>query len=264
MKTKNNKKNTNNKIGTSNRLATWTLPGQTTGIPDQIYTRLVYEELVSIAPGGPRANYTFRGNSVYDPNYTGAGHQPGYYDILTQIYGRYRVLSSTIRVEVSNTSAATPVLFAIVPDTDPITFTSFQDAAENPRAIVSKMCPVSTRIPYSLKKQMSTKVQLGLRGSEINDEDYSHTSAANPNNMWYWNTFFTAADQATTFYCSVRFRLVYYVQVYDRYTIVPSLLAMTDVKESRLHKTLSTTASEPETNGKTGEVLTINLTDSVQ
>jgi len=242
---KKNKQSKRSKKGGRSQQALWKLPSFTTGIPDQIQTVLVYEELLSLNPASPRTNYTFRGNSVYDPNYTGVGHQPGYFDTLSAIYGRFRTLSSNIQVEVSNTSGAAPMLFTIVPDTDPVTFTTFQDAAENPRARISKLLPVATRIPYTVRHFMSTSVQLGLmQPSEIYDEDYSHSPAGNPNNMWYWNIFFTAADQATNIYFNVRVRIKYKVQIYDRYTVTPSF-KLTDVTHSREVKNASPTIPAP-------------------
>ncbi len=42
--------------------------------------------------------YTFRANDIFDPNATGAGHQPYGHDTLATVYHRYKVLSSKITV----------------------------------------------------------------------------------------------------------------------------------------------------------------------
>lgn len=36
--------------------------------------------------------YVFRGNSVYDPDYTGVGHQPHFFDQISPLYEYYQVL----------------------------------------------------------------------------------------------------------------------------------------------------------------------------
>lgn len=71
------------------------------GFPETYRTTLVYNEGITIDPAaGGTAYYSFNANSLYDPNYTGTGHQPLYYDNLTAIYGRWRVRKCYITVTV--------------------------------------------------------------------------------------------------------------------------------------------------------------------
>lgn len=48
------------------------------------------------ATAGALGYYVFRANSIYDPDYSAAGHQPMGYDQLSALYAHYVVLSSTI------------------------------------------------------------------------------------------------------------------------------------------------------------------------
>jgi len=65
--------------------------------PAKIRARLRYNEVVAMdsAAGAP-AHYFFRANSLYDPNYTGAGHQPNGFDQLSLLYHHYKVVSAVI------------------------------------------------------------------------------------------------------------------------------------------------------------------------
>lgn len=73
--------------------------------PPMLLTKLTYAEDVLIdnttSTGG---TYTFRSNSLFDPNYTGTGGQPRYYDTLvganggTAPYRTYTVYASAIKV----------------------------------------------------------------------------------------------------------------------------------------------------------------------
>lgn len=55
------------------------------------------DNLGSIDPGvGVASVYSYRANSIFDPNYTGVGHQPYGHDTLATVYSRYKVNSSTI------------------------------------------------------------------------------------------------------------------------------------------------------------------------
>ena len=61
--------------------------------------QMKYVDQISIdAVGGLTASYFFRANSIYDPNYTGAGHQPYGHDQYMALYDQYEVIKSSIRV----------------------------------------------------------------------------------------------------------------------------------------------------------------------
>lgn len=52
------------------------------------------------------STYSFRLNSLFDPNYTGTGHQPYQFDQLTGIYNNYIVERTAFKVTFRNTDAA--------------------------------------------------------------------------------------------------------------------------------------------------------------
>jgi hypothetical protein len=67
---------------------------------------------VGIAP----VTYTVSANSLFDPDYTGTGHSPRYYDTLVGAassnapYGKYNVESARLRVEFVNSGSAAAAL----------------------------------------------------------------------------------------------------------------------------------------------------------
>jgi len=71
------------------------------GFPDKFVTRLKYCESINLTAAASMTNTTFRLNSIFDPNLSGVGHLPVYYDQLASLYGRYRVLGSKITVTFS-------------------------------------------------------------------------------------------------------------------------------------------------------------------
>lgn len=70
------------------------------GFPDSLTTNLIYSDSIILQPsvGTPCPSYTYRLNSVYDPDLTGIGGQPYWFDQLTAIYGRYMVMGAKIQV----------------------------------------------------------------------------------------------------------------------------------------------------------------------
>lgn len=189
-----------------------------TGFPVRMPARLVYEDLLTIAPGATLGSYVFRGNSLFDPDYTGTGHQPRYYDQLTAVYGRYKVLGSSITVEMINTSGGggSGAVFAVTPNTEIITFTSWQTAAELPQSRVSDIVPIGSVYPFKIDHRVTTTQICGLLPYQVNDEDWSATIGSNPLHIWYWNINVAAVNSAVNVTVQVRVRITYDAVMYDR------------------------------------------------
>lgn len=69
--------------------------------PNTKFVRHKYVDSVLFPGGavaGASANYVFRANSMYDPDYTGSGHQPLFRDEMAAQYSYYTVISSYIKV----------------------------------------------------------------------------------------------------------------------------------------------------------------------
>nr|QTE03560.1 MAG: putative capsid protein [Syrmaticus reevesii CRESS-DNA-virus sp.] len=72
------------------------------GFPKKIITILRYSEVqVQASTLGGISTYIYRMNGAFDPDLTGAGHQPMYWDSYTPIYQNYRVRGARIVVEWS-------------------------------------------------------------------------------------------------------------------------------------------------------------------
>ena len=62
-----------------------------------------YVEEFSLNPGtGAVASYIFRANGLYDPNYTGSGHQPYGFDQWMTYYNQFTVLGSKCTARFMN------------------------------------------------------------------------------------------------------------------------------------------------------------------
>jgi len=72
------------------------------GFPETKTVKLKYCDYFTIDPqtGGSLGSYLFRANSIYDPNYTGTGHQPLGYDQWAGLYNHYTVISSKINISI--------------------------------------------------------------------------------------------------------------------------------------------------------------------
>lgn len=62
---------------------------------------------------GTAASYVFSANGLFDPNITGAGHQPNGFDQLMAIYAEYTVLNASIKVNFVNSDSTALILCGI-------------------------------------------------------------------------------------------------------------------------------------------------------
>ncbi len=159
------------------------------GIPPRVQFTFVYADMIAVSAGAAYGQYTFRGNSLFDPDYTGTGHQPRYFDQYSAMYSKYKVLSSSINVSASNYSTSSSVIMTVTPHSEVLTLTSYPAAAEQPLTKRTQQIPISTRqgARNSVRASASTQTILGLNNAQLQSEDYSALTGANPISVWYWN-----------------------------------------------------------------------------
>lgn len=78
--------------------------------------KLRYESIVHLTPSiDPGAHHIWRANDLFDPNYSGAGHQPRGFDQLMGMFDHFNVIGSKISVKfINNDSLVQGVLCSIV------------------------------------------------------------------------------------------------------------------------------------------------------
>ncbi len=193
-----------------------------TGFPDTTRTTLQYTDTFVISGASYQTIYSFRGNSVYDPDYTSAGHQPAYFDTFSSVYSRYKVYGARIHVSLFNiTSKAS--CFAIIPSSNALALGAAQYALlDLPR---SRWVPVGSSAiePARISHNASTCQILGLTSRQVEDDDYSAIVSANPSSLWYYNLYLFNVDSAVLApSVSVVVQIFYDVKFYDRQDITPS------------------------------------------
>lgn len=78
------------------------VPRRIYGFPDTLVTKLKYSDLITLtSTANSLARYTFQINNLYDPDYSGTGHQPMFFDQYTPIYSRYVVLGAKLTASFS-------------------------------------------------------------------------------------------------------------------------------------------------------------------
>jgi len=129
-----------------------------------------------------------RGNSIYDPYLTGAGHQPAYHDWLSTQYKAYYVSASSIRFKWTNHAAGDTAAMALVPNVIDMTSTigvmSYSHLRELPGSKVRTISSGRAARGGSLSYRMSSRKMFGFG---FNKDEVSADIGANPTAEWYWN-----------------------------------------------------------------------------
>lgn len=93
--------------------------------PRQLFSTLKYVEMVTLTLNSlGLQQHLFSCNGMFDPNITGIGHQPLYFDQTMAIYNHYTVLRSRIKVTPSTFSNAIgqpDIMCALYIDDDTVT-----------------------------------------------------------------------------------------------------------------------------------------------
>lgn len=86
--------------------------------PKQLFNTVRYCETVNLSLGGTgQGYYLYSCNGLYDPNVSGTGHQPMYFDQLMAVYDHYTVLKSRLKLTVVGTGNY-PVITSLGQDDD--------------------------------------------------------------------------------------------------------------------------------------------------
>lgn len=181
-------------------------------VSDRYRTRLRYcDGFLLTGGGGTPASYIFRGNSIYDPNFTAAGHQPKGLTELSNLYKKYKVTDTRFRVTATNSSGF-PATLVVWPSRDNVVSSIiYQSAIENPRSSYVQLAMNGAKTSHVNRKFQSIEI-LGLQ--KLVDEDNGALVTNNPNNTWYIKmlTQSTALTNTVTVECvvEIEFDVVFY------------------------------------------------------
>jgi hypothetical protein len=174
------------------------------GIPDSIRTTLRYSMVnTAVHSSGTAQVYRFRGNSVYDPDYTSTGHQPVGYDEFSAFFQYYRVVASKIHLLMAGITTDTPVIVTVRPVRELVATSSWIPAVEAPRCAFEFVPTVY--IPTVHLHNHATMREI-FSGQDSTDQDFGSVNTANPSKEWYWEILSQTYDGTSS--ASVRYQVV--------------------------------------------------------
>lgn len=157
-------------------------------IPQTYKTRLVYFDQNTLTGAGASvpASYGYGLNNLFDPDFSGSGTQPLFYDQLSAMYNKYRVYSAKITLTLSNETEET-CMCVFVP-------TIANTPGTNPEvAAMQRMAANVTLGPKSggngvkiIRRQVPFSKVWGVDSRAIHSEDdFAALVTGSPNNVVY-------------------------------------------------------------------------------
>lgn len=158
---------------------------------------LKYSEVVSITcTSGAVGTYVFRLNSPYDPNFSGSGHQPYYFDEMTSLYTTYVVYGCSAEVEFSSGSTSA-ITCAMHPSLNNSSATDAILECEKPHAKCGVLTPNAG--PLKLYSYYDIGRVFGSSKNQIlADIAWQGTSGAGPSTTAYLKISVRPVDNSTT------------------------------------------------------------------
>lgn len=195
-------------------------------LTDTLFIKFKYVERYQLDNQGVSnvQSLIFRGNSIFDPFYTGTGHEPTSKDQWEAFYGNYMVLGSKISVRFmcEDTTEDDSIICYVFPDNS-FTYPGGTVVLEENPYVRYKHLQSPVTAPKScctIKSYMSTKKFFGRPISQ----DFTYfgaTMTSNPLTTWYWQIAILNPYQVHTPTVQLYVTLTYYTRLYNRLDPLP-------------------------------------------
>lgn len=191
------------------------LPVAFNPLPDRLHVKLRYTQNFIFTTTTAASVQIMRGNSLFDPDYTGTGHQPLFRDQYSGLYNRYCVLGSSIACEAVCPYANQCMQVVLYPQPDDVTTGSTIPLdSEKPRA--KSMIVTGGGQSRVLRHKIRTGTLYSTKLTPYSRDDvYCSQYGTNPSSTWYWVMSAQNPDLTTSSACTLTCTVVYDVVLFD-------------------------------------------------
>lgn len=185
-------------------------------IPDVLVGKFPYSQTKSMLTSTSPVSVTFR-NSMFDPDYTGAGHQPFMRDQIAPLYTKYLCYGFRYEITFTNTSPTVPVIYVVAPFNHSGSPSTIDLAREKPYSRSGILTTTSSKGTVTLRGFFSAPRALGVSKKVFGSEkNYWANVGSNPTQEAYLTLSAIAVDSTSsvTVYATVRLQL--YTKFFDR------------------------------------------------
>jgi len=167
------------------------------GFPKKMTVTHKYAEQVTVtATTGLFTTYQFSCNGMYDPNSSGTGHQPYYFDQLSALYDHYHVIGSKIKVTViPNANNEDAFKWGVFINDDTSTTAGDITAVQENSSGTVRVTPANANNVQRMTKRWSAKKAFG--GSIMGNDSLKGTPSTNPSEQQYYTVAIQPMSAAT-------------------------------------------------------------------
>lgn len=169
------------------------------GFPKRVVCTLKYAGYRDLTSStGLHNTYRFSCNGLYDPDITGTGHQPMYFDNLLSIYDHYTVIGSKMVLKVVPKSATQgPGAIGIfVNDSTSQTMQQVGNVFEQSSGTETRLLAPGQSNPLYIVKTWSAKQTFG--GSILGNDNLQGTATTNPTEQSYFDIVYQDLSTSPT------------------------------------------------------------------
>lgn len=144
--------------------------------------KLIYHTSMSLNPGiASAATHVFRLASIFDPDLTGVGHQPGLHDQLSPIFERYQVWKVDFKVIFKNNDSTNTQRIGYSVSDDSTTTTSFEEYMENGNSDFALLSSGGSDDLYTMSGSILIPEVHGVSYKQyMSNDDYGANFGSNP------------------------------------------------------------------------------------
>jgi len=208
--------------------------GPESPFPLILRTAVTYGDNITLTQGAVTVPYTysFCANKLYDPNNTGTGHQPRFFDTLcganngTAPYYQYRVISSKIEVTVfptssngTNDNAMVSVLPRLPSATAPNSIMEMQERPFSKHAYVNTLGSYKPIKLHNFVNCVSFAGQKDIEDAENLEGDYAGNG---PSTVIYWDISACSVSDAGQTTVTALVKITYFVEFFDNNDVANS------------------------------------------
>jgi hypothetical protein len=191
-------------------------------IPNEFAVSLYYAQ-VNDYTSGLSQSQIFRGNDLYDPDFSGAGSQPLGFDEYMALYQNFRVVRSHCEMSVCSNAGGIGILASLVPLLTTTAYGSQAGAIANPFAKYELVGNATGMNKCKISHTFDTHAIYGLKKNVVDyDDGFWGTSSSSPAKQWFWRIELGTANGTQSCNSDLVVRIRYDVIFFNRTQLVLS------------------------------------------
>lgn len=192
------------------------------GFPVKLKMTHRYTDFVRVlSSAGASAFQKYAANGLYDPDISGGGHQPYYFDQLSAIYNHWTVTSSTITVTCVPATSGTTSMLVTLAENDDSTASNTSPLYKQVEITGAKYCTLPQGAGESQVMRHSYDAEKVFGGDPLSNDNLQGSITQNPNELYCWIIGMQPFDLGTS--CGVDLLVdIQFTCVWDELKEVPT------------------------------------------